>query len=392
MKRIKRYLQLAMFIAMSTSTVLAGKPFLAKSVHSPIRENNTKRYETTIDTIGITGLGVVWDFSNMEKGSEIVYRSKPIGGDSVALCREMRASIVYVMNQDTLQTISYAKPGERLQFTVPEHGIAFPMIYGDRHSSLFYSEGSHGNKYLLNAGISNIEADGIGSLILPDNDTLQNVIRLHYSKVSGVLLAESAPKTGDKAVSVDSILNILSTDSITEITDRWLWYSASFPLPIVEKRETRILRFGKLIDSSHMAYYTPVSAQSETEPDEDEVETAERRMSERDRAENRKNGNIRSFRRSETHDKGDNGLAGRLTAEIRIYPTITNSIVNVECRDISQPGVLTVFDANGKLVERKEIEAGEVSHELDLSGQHSGAYIVNITAGGEKTSKAVFKY
>ncbi len=81
------------------------------------------------------------------------------------------------------------------------------------------------------------------------------------------------------------------------------------------------------------------------------------------------------------------------TAAINVYPNPTNGIVKIDWEALNQkPNAVQIFDITGKLIVTKNIEANDLSAELNISEYTNGLYLVKvISKDGDTVVKKVFK-
>jgi hypothetical protein len=81
------------------------------------------------------------------------------------------------------------------------------------------------------------------------------------------------------------------------------------------------------------------------------------------------------------------------TAAFNVYPNPTNGIVKIDWEALNQkPNAVQIFDITGKLLVTKNIEANDLSAELNISEYTNGLYFVKIISkDGNTVIKKVFK-
>ena len=171
--------------------------------------------------VGENGEKQLWDFSNLpcESSRDVwfvedsVGYTKLIGVDENSHLR---------INKDSLLLSAYENPQLRICFDKPKLNMMYPLYYGDRHVSSFAGKGMYcGQHYLWKKGVTEIEADGEGTLILQEGDTLRNVLRVYCLTTASVRMSS------------DSLL----TDSARyqqNIEERYLWFARGYRYPVFE--------------------------------------------------------------------------------------------------------------------------------------------------------------
>ncbi|GHT25206.1 hypothetical protein AGMMS4957_19590 [Bacteroidia bacterium] len=118
--------------------------------------------------------------------------------------------------------------------------LKFPVSYGDETKSYYYSHGVHGNFFELNdMGTVKFHADAYGMMVMPDKDTLKNVLRTHTIKhtVSDVTTISNEYVQKDTAwyyISPDSIDFRVASNDIIFVDEIFRWYAKGYRYPVFE--------------------------------------------------------------------------------------------------------------------------------------------------------------
>lgn len=134
---------------------------------------------------GRSGVNVVWDFSKLKPINEhylvrFFEPSKNRSRDTVFLnCLENRTLYKYASKGDSVILMGFENQGTKLTLSSPELTMHYPFVFGD--SIVSHYKGSGAFASTLSSGIQGdlyVVADALGTLILPDGDTLRKVLRV----------------------------------------------------------------------------------------------------------------------------------------------------------------------------------------------------------------------
>jgi hypothetical protein len=139
--------------------------------------------------------------------------------------------------------------------------MRFPMCYGDSLIGYFHGTGIYCDELPIRLyGRYKTKADGLGCLVIPEGDTLRNVIRLHTEEQISTLLYKN--RTGnlmDMSFTVDSIDRHLTTDSALITIDTYRWYVSGYRYPVLEMRKRTLVQQNTV--NSTTAFFYPPSKQ-----------------------------------------------------------------------------------------------------------------------------------
>ncbi|MFZ4455218.1 MAG: hypothetical protein ACOYOT_03265 [Bacteroidales bacterium] len=171
---------------------------------------------------GTAGLGKVWDFSSVSPINEEYTLDYfiPDSTDMLRICgMEHNTRYYYRQQGDSVWGTGYENNTTMMEYTRPELRLRFPFAYGDTLSSRFEGTGQYGRRISLNVkGITRVEADAMGSLILPQADTIKRALRVHTLR--------HYTQTGKDSVEMD--------------LDTYSWYAAGIRYPVFESIRTSI--------------------------------------------------------------------------------------------------------------------------------------------------------
>ena len=215
---------------------------------------------------GMGGRDKVWDFSEKlgSKGSSQVMFMKDSTG--VVSFKEPGKISYYRTTPDTLILLGSESPLEKREYAVRKVSKKFPLQYGDSITNYFRCEGKYcGNHPFREVGTTTVKVDGDGSIVLAENDTVRNVLRVHTIDTYSICM------------DLDSAA--LDTIQLTQIIDeRYEWYLQGSQYPIIEDVTSTTYFNMEAIGTTKYAYCNLPEDQVEnyiTSEDENETEEQE---------------------------------------------------------------------------------------------------------------------
>lgn len=195
---------------------------------------------------GDKGEKVSWDFSNSIIRDEI--SPMRIFSDSLGFrSSELGIKNFYIQSGDSILKRAYHSKLIKMNYQKPLIVLTYPFNYGDSITSSFCGVGTYCDTYRLSHnGTRTIIADAKGSIILPDNKIIKDVLRVHTVTSNNILME------GMDANLVDS------ATTKQEITEDYLWYAKGCRYPILEFHISMSYGNGKKIGAQSIAYcYLP---------------------------------------------------------------------------------------------------------------------------------------
>ena len=197
-----------------------GQNTLTKEANA-MRDNDRMSYMTFVPcTTGNAGNSEIWDFSQaaIQKSSNNVYFS----ADSLShiFMTDNYGKLYFKMINDSLKIYKYENRLTKINYFKNKLAVRYPFMYGDSISSTFEGFGFYcSDHYIRVRGQVNVQADGCGKLILPDNDTINNVLRI--STITSTAMA----------MDID-FATIDSTNLKQEIEEKHEWYGMGYRYPL----------------------------------------------------------------------------------------------------------------------------------------------------------------
>lgn len=197
---------------------------------------------------GEDGEECVWDFTNLHmlKPYPIEYLCD---SDSTTIYELSPVQInKYSLRTDTLQLTGYETPLQRVDYTAPIVQLAYPFAYGSSLTAPYHGTGTYCKTHLIDhQGITDIEAEATGTLILSEGDTLRNTIRLHTLRTGSLYMYHENDST-DEARSRTK----------QEIEERYQWYARGYRYPLLETVSTSYYKDMDMVSCIQKAYcYAP---------------------------------------------------------------------------------------------------------------------------------------
>lgn len=216
---------------------------------------------------GRNGSNVLWNLGEVDeidRHYELRYTSDNGFGDSCIVGIENNTMYYYNVSDSSIVMTGFENNTTKITYDVPEVVMSFPMSYGDSISGYFHGTGTYCDKVAMRSfGNYRTVADGFGLMVLPDGDTIRNVLRIHtMKKVYGELYhIDSLKSVSAVSYSVDKIReHIEQADMITE-SDIYRWYAPGYRYPVLEtfKVHAGINDGGDCFTAS---FYYPLSEQN----------------------------------------------------------------------------------------------------------------------------------
>lgn len=210
---------------------LFGQSVLTYELNMLRDGDELKRFRLRHTALSQRGTNAVWDLS--DKGVQPVkyrHRYAAVPDTSLLSCVERDTRYYYDCRGDSLLLLGFENNQTKLSYTRPISFLRFPFQYGDSIGGLYEARGTYCDRETLHGkGRYKSVADGTGVLILPDGDTLRNVLRVR-TYCSG---------TDRLSLRADSMKH--SGKSIRVVRETLRWYAPGYRYPILEVRNIRSL-------------------------------------------------------------------------------------------------------------------------------------------------------
>ena len=330
------------------SLALSAQTVLRHQTHGLVANHTNEMKITDYTEPGPSGKNVVWDFRNLELTKDFVgtldnpthSKGENIYSKSNTRLEEFGNSFFFLTTKKSIEQHGYmtASGNTYIVYDKPFVKMKYPFSYSNSFSGNFSGTYNTTQKQLGTIeGTYNIEADGIGTLMLPGNMVYEKALRVKEIK------------------SFDQTINTRSYN-IETTTYRWYVNEHRFPILVLIESITTY-QDGRNFTSTQAAY-NPIAIKEGAKP-------------------------LDIDRFSE--------------ATLETYPNPYHDFVNIKFRITEESKVnLSIYDITGKLVKviyTGTENAGEKSFrfsakEISLS---DGAYIVKLNTNGKEISRRIIE-
>lgn len=196
-----------------------------------------EKRQVTFNSFGMNDAKGVWSLEEAEV-SEDTYDDEYTTETDTLMAVERANRTYYSQDRDAVNIIGTENYMEQISYDMPETWLRFPMQRGDSVCGYFNGTGKYCDRlFIRRFGTYLTKADAAGKLVLPEGDTLRNVIRLHTERYVGMVAAPiDTMKYKIPAFTVDSIVRRLATDSVRMREDVYRWYAEGYRYPILEAK------------------------------------------------------------------------------------------------------------------------------------------------------------
>lgn len=345
----------------------------------------TVKQELQYKDPGSAGKDAVWDFRELAPfGSE--YTERLVGRiDSSLICLGGDNGYKYRLMGDSLFCIGYQTPTLRIDYLLPELRLAYPTGYGDSIHSFYYGEGVYSQMLPITVyGETTHVADAEGTLLLPDGDSLKNVLRIRSTAHIGQKMSAftSIYANGDTSrYSIDSLLYRLQNDKVTWEVTTYKWYAPGYRYPLFETVQNRIIDSSGSRSHFNRSYYFPSVDQNYLSEDASNQEIRANLILQEER--------LRSI-----HAPGARESIGNETHTYN-YSIGADQVLHVNCLLAETSTVeFYLYSPNGVTLWHKhlaDLPSGTYTVDHDLSPLIPGTYLLTILVNGELHTEKVQK-
>jgi len=235
----KTVFSLLVIVFLSTITTIAQNS-LTLETSLPRDSDEIIKQQISFCSPGKAGTNITWDFRDSKFLNEVQCTYYKGNWDSIFCMQQCGTIYKYKLSKDSLLFLGYENPTTQIKFTTPAPPILrYPFNYGDTLTTSFIGSGGYSHIYALRAyGKIRTTIDATGILLLPDCDTLHNVMRLHRREIIGQQLSPSG--FFDQCLDSLNIDRKLQNDSVTWQVDTYQWYLPGYRYPVLESIENTI--------------------------------------------------------------------------------------------------------------------------------------------------------
>ena len=324
---------------------------------------------------GRSGENVLWDFSRLTSIDDS-YTLEYSSSDSVTIVgTEHHTRYYYSLSGDSLLCYGYENSTTLMINERPELLLRFPVSYGDSTFCYYNGNGEYSGRLDVNAmGTVSTKADAYGMMILPDGDTLKNVLRVRTVKKIAYgtepinFYKENLPGA---FVTNDSINYRMATDTLLMELETFKWYTEGYRYPVFETVKNTTNKQGQESEFFNTAFFYPPQDHYylETDPDNQKIVEAKNK------------GKKENPLAASTFNAFPNPVSSTLNVEIFIP---VEAKIRVQVRSVANRSVY-INENKGKFA------AGSHHFYFDLSRLPSGYYLLNIWLDNYMLSETILK-
>lgn len=376
---------IAWFIWIAIPAIINAQCSLKSKLSIPRGGDIMLRKQVNHQSPGTKGENVIWDFSKLivENNNRVIHNRI---NDSVLTIFEHETTYKFQHNKDSLLYLGYENSKAKITNILPELVLKYPFQYKDSISSYFYGNGKYSQYlYLISRGISSTSADAYGTILLPDQDTLQNVIRIHNVKYIIQKIADSKEVT-PLYIPTNDISFITTIDSIYWKLDTYRWYALGYRYPIFETIETTIYQNGTEKKHYNKTFYCPPSEHYYLENDSDNQAAIVQANWIKQQNYTKRKTNTSINNRNNTLNKQH---------EYHLYQDTDGNNLFVEFNSLNATSVhILLTDIGGRIFYKKHSSTSpyEIYKEsIDISSIPIGQYILHLSIDKEELNSKIIK-
>jgi hypothetical protein len=285
----KKSMQKVLFVLLSgIPSILTAQHRLEANLNMPRAGDEIVKQQVEYNDPGRSGENVLWDFSRLTSVNDEYTLSYFEDWNGRLAGMEHLTKYYHTLSNDSLLLWGFENQTTKLTNNRPELLLKFPVRYADRTHCYYHANGLYSNRLEMDVmGTVETEADAFGMLVLPNKDTLRNVLRIRTMKY---IAEELNPISGDYYFKLDSVKPVISGDSIdyrltTDSTlpavETFRWYAKGYRYPVFESVRSWIERLGDTeIKHFNTAFFFPPQDHYYLEDDEENLALLEAEVGE----------------------------------------------------------------------------------------------------------------
>ena len=343
------------------------------------------KQELQYKTPGPTGKDVIWDFKELIH-LESEYTECFVGKiDSSLTCLGGDNGYKYKFSGDSLFCIGYQTPTLHIDYLLPELRQIYPTVYKDSIHTFYYGEGVYRQMLPITVyGEITHVADAEGTLLLPDGDSLKNVLRIRSTAHIGQQMSAftSIYANGDTSrYSIDSLLYRLQNNKVTWEVTTYKWYAPGYRYPLFETVQNKIIDSSGSRSHFNRSYYSPSVNQNYLSEDVSNQEIRTNLILQEER--------LRSKHASDKR-KGIGNENQTYNYSIGANQMLHVNYLLVETSTVE----FYLYSPNGAILWHKhlaDLSSGTYTADHDLSPLIPGTYLLTILINGEPHTEKIQK-
>lgn len=240
-----------LIIAIIFASLIANSQITLKYETHALQANYTHTTQFVENVkAGNNGENQIWDFSNFtcghEKSSQIISEEdvpERLQNYTNVTINDGDNYFYFDVNEYGIDYYGLVTPNAIINYNEPIEKMNYPFTYGDKTEGEFTGTGLYYGRVKTDIyGIYSIEADGFGTIVLPGDVTLSNVLRV---------------KTVNTTVEISC--KTTETENV-----KYLWFSKDYRYPIMVVIETT-RKEGDKVTVTNTGYYNEKAFQTEVE-------------------------------------------------------------------------------------------------------------------------------
>lgn len=307
---------------------------------------------------GEEGENSVWDFCYLHTlGSyytkfDTLEHNRLVGYD-------LQNTYNYIVDKGNLMLSSIESPLNSTVFQQPQLVLPMPLRYNEEMETEYSSEGRYcGTHFERTFGHVKVNADGYGTIILSENDTLPNTLRVYTVNVAAIRLSK------------DSCRN--DSDNLKQvITERYQWFSRGYRYPVLETITSSTYDNMNHVATQQYAYSCPPFLQRELS------DSINKQIRGNESLNNQNNHGVKN-----DDIWNDNHNRQNFDYEIQTNGSMITIIYDIKKHSHVHAMVVDVLGAIHRDIQQTNEAGTGYTMSIDCSGLRRGQYIIYINVNG----------
>lgn len=369
-------------------TLLHSQPIAEKTSNMFRPGDKLIKQQVEYKEPGESGENVLWDFSRQESINdyyELAYFSED--NDSTIIGCEHRTMYRYKISGDSLFCLGYENPTTRMNFVRPELLIIFPFHYQSRSHDYFYGTGEYSRRLgVILQGSLTSYADAYGSMVIPEGDTLKNVLRVRSVKSITEKMKSSRWRKAFKdtiVIQTDTIDYRLANDSILIELETYKWYAEGYRYPVFETIQSTVYRHKIPAETFNTSfYYTPIEQYYGLDEDPENAGKKEQAQE-------------KTNRKGKSKDKKTDPTPGSSNIQYTINQNKNKNSIELDYQLLDEAEVeIMLFDMQGRLLEKhpkRKQAPGSYQVSISVVEYGRGEYLLHLKINEEIIAAKIAK-
>lgn len=221
-------------------TVSAQPPLTKESIG--LKSGFFSRRSVEFFDAGDKGHDCLWDFSNLEVSDEEQTVSQDLDSIGRIVVTDNKEIKYFITKGDSLLQIGDETPMTVISYSFPILRMKYPMALNDSVSKKFEGYGVYcGDHFFKQSGVISIVVDGFGDILLSENDTLKNALRVYKLKSYSIAMDMDPSK-------------IDSAKLKQVVEESYEWYIDGIERPVLESVTSTSYSNMNPLGTTHYAY------------------------------------------------------------------------------------------------------------------------------------------